>query len=274
MRYLFILLFVVAGTSLFSQEQPAGVCYILFVKGEIKKATGEKLVTGDTLSMNDIASLKFVTPGAMINFFESNVGSFRMTEKEIISPKAHHRFFDFLGHLLKVKGHPVSLSARGDCICADPKPCLASDTSINHNILLIDNFSFRPDDIINKADRVFYFIQYGNQKRRLKVVNGSVEITVADLIFKDTSFTEGETPEFKIGLYIKNSGIERSDHVANARFNIVSIAVLQEYYKILKVATQATDLGKLKENFTNDVYLYFGKPTPCQLDLIINSINE
>lgn len=275
MRQLFLFfLFCLSLLLVFSQEQQASPCYILYVKGDIRKLDGQKLVTGDTISVEEMTTLKFDSPGAMINLFEPSVGSFRMTEKEIISPKANHSFFEFLGHLLKVKGHPVSLSSRGDCVCIDPKPCLATDTAINNTVLLIDKITFNADPIIEKAERAFYFIQFGNQKRRLKVVNGLVELSPADFIFRDTSFVEGETPELTIGLYVKEAGNEHSDLVANVRFNIVSLTELLEYYKSLVKAKQMADLNLVKEIFTNDLYLFFGKPTTCQVDYIINSSKE
>jgi hypothetical protein len=58
------------------------------------------------------------------------------------------------------------------------------------------------------------------------------------------------------------------------RFNIVPDSVLTNYYKTLRQATGETDLIKIKQAFINDVYLYFGKPTECQIDNIINSIKE
>jgi hypothetical protein len=73
--------------DLFFSQDATSVCFILYVKGEIKKPSGQKLIQGDTISVNDLTALKFETSGAVANFFETSAGSFRMTEKEIIAPQ-------------------------------------------------------------------------------------------------------------------------------------------------------------------------------------------
>jgi hypothetical protein len=101
-----------------------------------------------------------------------------------------------------------------------------------------------------------------------------VQLSRSDFVFKDTSFTEGETPLFTIGLYINDGTMEHSDLVANVKFNIVADTILMNYYKALQQATNETDLLKLKSTFVSDVYLYFGMPTECLIDIIINSVKE
>lgn len=274
MKYFYLFLSIIFFRTGHSQEQQSVVCFVLYVKGEIKKPTGQKIFPGDTILVNALAALKFETPGAMINLFESKAGSFRMTEKEIIARKGHDDFFHFLQHLLKIKGNPVSLSSRGDCKCVTPQSCFMPDTNLNNKILLIDQLTFSANDVIQKMETAVYYLNYNGQKRVLKVTNGEVKINTSDLVFRDTSFTEGETPELVIGLYLKDGSGTSNDLVAKTRFNIVPDSVLTNYYKTLRQATGEADLIKLKQAFINDVYLYFGKPTECQIDKIINSIKE
>jgi hypothetical protein len=274
MRYFYLFLLIIFFHTVHSQEQQSVVCFVLYVKGEIKKPTGQKIFPGDTMLVNDLAALKFETPGAMINLFESTAGSFRMTEKEIIARKGHDDFFHFLKHLLKIKGNPVSLSSRGDCKCVTPQSCFIPDTNLNNKVLLIDQLTFSANEVIQKVETAAYYLNYNGQKRILKVKDGVVQINTSDLVFKDTSFREGETPEFVIGLYLKDGSGTSNDLVAKVRFNIVPDSVLTNYYKTLRQATGETDLVKIKQAFINDVYLYFGKPTECQIENIINSIKE
>ena len=281
MKFFCLFLSIIFFHSAHSQERQSVVCFVLYVKGEIKKPTGQKIFPGDTILANDLAALrnglaalKFETPGAIINLFESTAGSFRMTEKEIIAGKGHEDFFQFLRHLLKVKGQSVSLSSRGDCKCVTPQSCFIPDTNLNNKVLLIDQLTFSANEIIQKVETGAYYLNYNGQKRILKVTDGVVQIKSSDLVFKDTSFTEGETPELVIGLYLKDGSNTSNDLVAKVRFNIVPDSVLTGYYKTLRRATGETDLIKLKQAFVNDVYLYFGKPTECQVDSIINSIKE
>lgn len=274
MKYFYLFLSIIFFRTGHSQEQQSVVCFVLYVKGEIKKPTGQKIFPGDTILVNALAALKFETPGAMINLFESKAGSFRMTEKEIIARKGHDDFFHFLQHLLKIKGNPVSLSSRGDCKCVTPQSCFMPDTNLNNKILLIDQLTFSANEVIQKVETAVYYLNYNGQKRVLKVTDGEVKINTSDLVFRDTSFTEGETPELVIGLYLKDGSGTSNDLVAKARFNIVPDSVLTNYYKTLRQATGEADLIKLKQAFINDVYLYFGKPTECQIDKIINSIKE
>ncbi len=274
MKYFYLFLLIIFFHTVHSQEQQSVVCFVLYVKGEIKKPTGQKIFPGDTMLVNDLATLKFETPGAMINLFESTAGSFRMTEKEIIARKGHDDFFHFLKHLLKIKGNPVSLSSRGDCNCLTPHSCFFTDTSLNDKVLLCGKLTFKADDLLQKEKQAFYFLQYNHQKRKLRVVDNYVQLSRSDFVFKDTSFTEGETPLFTIGLYINDGTMEHSDLVANVRFNVVADTVLKNYYKTLQQAANETNLLKLKDTFITDVYLYFGKPTECTIDKIINSFKE
>jgi len=281
MKYFYLFLSFIFFNNVHSQERQSVVCFVLYVKGEIKKPTGRKIFPGDTILANDLAALKndlaalkFETPGAIINLFESTAGSFRMTEKEIIASKGHEDFFQFLKHLLKVKGQSVSLSSRGDCKCVTPQSCFMPDTNLNNKVLLIDQLTFNANEVIQKVETAAYYINYNGRKRILKVTDGIVQINASDLVFKDTSFTEGETPELVIGLYLKDGSSTSNDLIAKVRFNIVPDSVLTNYYKTLRQATSETDLIKLKQAFVNDVYLYFGKPTECQIDSIINSIKE
>jgi hypothetical protein len=255
-------------------QQASSACWVLYVKGEIKKPAGQKLMQGDTVSLIDLPSLKFETIGAVVNFYETSAGSFRMTADEIIAPKGHESFFIFLKHLLKIKGQPVSLSSRGECNCLTPYSCFFTDTSLNDKVLLCDKLTFKADDLLQKEKQAFYFLQYNRQKRKLRVVDNYVQLSRSDFVFKDTSFTEGETPLFTIGLYINDGTMEHSDLVANVKFNIVADTVLMNYYKALQQATNETDLLKLKGAFVSDVYLYFGKPMECVIDKIINSLKE
>ena len=277
MKYFYLFLSIVCFHTAHSQQRQSMVCFVLYVKGEIKKPTGQKIAPGDTIhvkALADLDALKFETPGAIINLFESKAGSFRMTEKEIIAPKGHDDFFHFLKHLLKIKGQSVSLSSRGDCKCVTPQSCFIPDTNLNSKVLLIDQLTFSANEIIQKVETAAYFLNYNGQKRILKVKDGIVQINTSDLVFKDTSFTEGESPELVIGLYLKDGSGISTDLVAKVRFNIVPDSVLMNYYKTLRRASGETDLIKLKQAFINDVYLYFGKPTECQIDNIINSIKE
>jgi hypothetical protein len=273
MKYFYLFISIIFFQIVHSQEQRSLICFVLYVKGEIKKPTGQKIFPGDTMLVNDLAALKFETPGAMINLFESTAGSFRMTEKEIIARKEHD-FFHFLKHLLKIKGNPVSLSSRGDCKCVTPQSCFIPDTNLNNRVLLIDQLTFSANEVIQKVETAAYYLNYNGQKRILKVKDGVVQINTSDFVFKDTSFREGETPELVIGLYLKDGSGTSNDLVAKVRFNIVPDSVLTNYYKTLRQATGETDLVKIKQAFINDVYLYFGKPTECQIDNIINSIKE
>jgi len=274
MKCFYLFLLIIFFHTAHSQERRSVVCFVLYVKGEIKKPTGQKIFSGDTLLVNALTALKFETPGAMINLFEPTAGSFRMTEKEIIARKGHDDFFHFLKHLLKIKGNPVSLSSRGDCKCVTPQSCFIPDTNLNNKILLIDQLTFSANEVIQKVETAAYYLNYNGQKRILKVTDGVVQIKTSDLVFKDTSFIEGETPEFVIGLYLKDGSGTSNDLVAKVRFNIVPDSVLTNYYKTLRRATGETNLIKLKQAFVDDVYLYFGKPTECQIDSIINSIKE
>ena len=274
MRYLYFFLLSVFSMSALSQQQPTSICFILYVKGDIKKPSGQKLTQGDTILFNDLAGLKFDGTGAMVNLYEATAGSFRMTDKEIIVSKKNDGFFVFLTHLLKIKGHPVSLSSRGECRCVTPQSCFIPDTNLNDKVLLIDQLSFRADDIIQKAESAAYYLNYNGQKRMLKIADGSVLVQTTDFMFRDTSFTEGETPELIIGLYVKNESGTHNDLVAKVKFNIIRDTVLAQYYKALRQATGETDLLKIKQSFVNDVYLYFGKPSECEIDKIINSIKE
>ena len=276
MKYFYLFLSVIFYHSVHSQERQSMVCFVLYVKGEIKKPTGQKIFPGDTILVNvltDLESLNF-EPGAMINLFESRAGSFQMTKKEIIAPNGHEDFFHFLKHLLKIKGQSVSLSSRGDCKCVTPQSCFIPDTNLNNKVLLIDQLTFSANEVIQKVETAAYYLNYNGQKRILKVTDGIVQIKTSDLVFKDTSFTEGATPELVIGLYLKDGSGTSNDLIAKVRFNIVPDSVLTNYYKTLHQATGETDLIKLKQAFVNDVYLYFGKPTECQIDSIINSIKE
>lgn len=281
MKCFYLLLSIIFFHTVHSQERQSVVCFVLYAKGEIKRSTGQKIFTGDTILAKDItalkkdlASLKFETAGAMINLFESTAGSFRMTGEGIIAGKGHEDFFLFFKHLLKVKGQSVSLSSRGDCKCVTPQSCFIPDTNLNNKVLLIDQLTFSANEIVQKVETAAYYLNYNGQKRILKVTDGVVQIKSSDFVFKDTSFTEGETPELVIGLYLKDGSGTSNDLVAKVRFNIVSDSVLTNYYKTLRRATGETDLIKLKQAFVNDVYLYFGKPTECQVDSIINSIKE
>jgi hypothetical protein len=281
MKYFYLFFSIIFFHTAHSQERQSVVCYVLYVKGEIKKPTGQKIFTGDTIIANDLtalkkglAALKFETPGAMINLFESTAGSFRMTEEGIMGSKGHEDFFLFFKHLLKIKGQSVSLSSRGDCKCVTPQSCFIPDTNLNNKVLLIDQLTFSANEVIQKVETAAYYLNYNGRKRILKVTDGIVQIKTSDLVFKDTSFTEGETPELVIGLYLKDGSGTSTDLVAKVRFNIVPDSVLTNYYKTLRQATGETDLIKLKQAFINDVYLYFGKPTECQIDSIINSIKE
>ena len=276
MKYFYLFLSVIFFHNVHSQERQSMVCFVLYVKGEIKKPTGQKIFPGDTILVNvltDLESLNF-EPGAMINLFESRAGSFQMTKKEIIAPNGHEDFFHFLKHLLKIKGQSVSLSSRGDCKCVTPQSCFIPDTNLNNKVLLIDRLTFSANEVIRKVETAAYYLNYSGQKRILKVTDGIVQIKTSDLVFKDTSFTEGETPELVIGLYLKDGSNTSNDLIAKVRFNIVPDSVLTNYYKTLRQATGETDLIKIKQAFINDVYLYFGKPTECQIDNIINSIKE
>jgi hypothetical protein len=148
------------------------------------------------------------------------------------------------------------------------------DTNLNNKVLLIDQLTFSANEVIQKAEMATYYLNYNGQKKILKVTDGIVQIKTSDFVFKDTSFTEGETPELIIGLYVKDGSGTFNDLVAKVRFNIVRDSVLTNYYKTLRQATGETDLIKVKQAFVNDVYLFFGKPTECQIDKIINSVNE
>jgi hypothetical protein len=273
MRIFYLFFLLVFIQPVFSQET-VSVCFILYVKGEIKKPSGQKLIQGDTISLDGLNALKFETPGAVANFFETSAGSFKMTENEIIAPRGHENFFNFLKHLLKIKGQPVSLSSRGDCNCLSPQSCFFTDTSFNDKVLLVDKLTFKADDILQKAKQAFYFLEYNGQKRKLHVVDGYVQLSSSDFVFKDTSFAEGETPLFTIGLYVNDGTMGHSDLVANVKFNVVADTVLRDYYKTLQRAASEGDLIKLKDAFANDVYIYFGRPTECLIDKIINSAKE
>ncbi len=274
MRYFYLVFFLIFLSSAYSQEQP-NTCFVLFVKGEIKKPSGLKLIQGDTVSSVDLASLSFETPGAKANLFENSVGTFQIMKGQIISSsKKGEKFFAFLSHLLKIKGHPVSLSSRGDCNCVTPQACFIPDTNLNDKVLLIDELSFRADDAAVKAEMATYYINYNGKKNLLKINDGSVHIRIPDLVFKDTAFNNGETPDLIIGLYLKNGSGTFNDLIAKLKFNIVPDSVLSTYYKTLRFASGESDLIKLKQAFVNDVYLYFGKPNECQIDKIINSIKD
>src|SRR4030095_8417245 len=189
MKYFYFFLLLIFFHPVYSQEQQPVVCFVLYIKGEIKKPSGQKLLPGDTMLVNDLAALSFETPGAMVNLFEASAGSFRMTDKEIIVRKGHDNFFHFLKHLLKIKGHPVSLSSRGDCKCVTPQSCFLPDTNLNNKVLLIDQLTFSANEIIQKAEMATYYLNYNGQKKILKVTDGIVQIKTSDFVFKDTSFT-------------------------------------------------------------------------------------
>jgi hypothetical protein len=48
---------------------------------------------------------------------------------------------------------------------------------------------------------------------------------------------------------------------------------LVAYYKALKSAMEGESLEKIRETFTTDIYLFFGKPTECQVEKIIHVAN-
>ena len=236
MKYFYLFFSIIFFHTVHSQERQSVVCFVLYVKGEIKKPTGQKIFPGDTILAKDLAALKkdlaalkFETPGAMINLFESTAGSFQMTEKEVTAHKGHEDFFQFLRHLLKVKGQSVSLSSRGDCKCVTPQSCFIPDTNLNNKVLLIDQLTFSANEVIQKVETAAYYVSYNGKKRILKVKDGIVQINTSDLVFKDTSFTEGETPELVIGLYLKDGSSTSNDLVAKVRFNIVPDSVLTNY---------------------------------------------
>lgn len=274
MKYLFLLLLSGHVLAVHSQGPQSSTCFILYVKGEIKKPSGQKLIQGDTILFEGLAGLQFETPDATVNVFESKIGSFRMTRDEITVPKKHESFFIFLTHLLKVKGHPVSLSSRGDCHCVTPQACFLPDTNLNDKVLLTDELSFRANEVFQKSETAAYYINYNGQKRILRVTDGSVLIGKPDLVFKDTAFTIGETPELILGLYLKTSEGVSNDLLAKVRFQIVPDSVLVAYYKTLELASGEKDLIKLRQKFIDDVYLYFGKPSECQIDKIINTTKD
>lgn len=274
MKYLLLLLLSGHVLAVHSQGPQSSICFILYVKGEIKKPSGQKLIQGDTILFEGLAGLQFETPDATVNVFESKIGSFRMTRDEITVPKKHESFFIFLTHLLKVKGHPVSLSSRGDCHCVTPQACFLPDTNLNDKVLLTDELSFRANEVFQKSETAAYYINYNGQKRILRVTDGSVLIGKPDLVFKDTAFTIGETPELILGLYLKTSEGVSNDLLAKVRFQIVPDSVLVAYYKTLELASGEKDLIKLRQKFIDDVYLYFGKPSECQIDKIINTTKD
>lgn len=274
MKYFILFLFLIAGPVIYSQVQDNDVCFVLYVKGEVKKSSGISVVKNDTILFKDIPNLDYKTENCCVNIFHPTLGTFQLTKSAIIKSQEHKSFIDFLLHLLKTKGNKISLSSRGSCVCLTPRACFYSDTAVNDKILLVDSLSFEADEILLSAEKGFYFLQYKNRSKKLRIIDGNVILSPSDFVFKDTSFSEGETPEMAIGLYVSKDGTASFNLVANVKFNLVPDSVLTIYYQSLKTAMNEPDLKKVYDSFSQDVYLYFGKPTECQLEKIINSINK
>lgn len=278
MKYLFLIFSLLNITMVLSQAPDGAVCYVAAVKGEIRMTEDKIIMTGDKISISDIPALKYISDGSQLILFNSTYGSFRLPAKELPVTGAKESLINFLAHLLKIKGRPVSLSSRGGCECAAPQGCFFTDTTLNDKVLMVDSLSFIADELLSAAKTGFYFLQYNMKDRKplrkkLKIENGVVYITPKDLIFEDSIFKEGETAELVLGLYIKEEEGESSNLVAHVKFKTVPATILQDYYTALKTAMQGSAPEEIYDEFCRGVYILFGKPNECQLKRIIDYPN-
>jgi hypothetical protein len=167
----------------------------------------------------------------------------------------------------------VTLATRGNCVCISPVACFFTDTAFNNKNLLLDSVEFEPDNALYETEKAFYFLQYGKEKKRLRMSDGKVIITQEDIVFKDTSFIQENSPELILGLVKSRNGLTTSTLVTKVSFAMVSMEELAAYYKALRAAMEGESLEKIRETFTTDIYFFFGKPNECQVEKIIHVAN-
>ena len=272
-QLILLLLFMSFYLNGITQVNYNSVCYVLNVKGEVHKATDIKLKIGDTVQFGNLRNLEFKNETCNLTVYQPILGSFRLTKNEMDQAGSHESFVEFIGHLLKLKGRRVSLSSRGNCYCSAAVSCFFTDTILNDKNLLLDSLVFDIDNSLFEAENGFYYIQYQKERKRLRIDNGKVVIVPSDLFFNDSTYRIENSPQLILGMVKSSEGKITNTLVTKAKFNIVSMNVLSDYYKVLKEAMPGADLKTLYDAFSTDVYIYFGKPTECQLDKIINSVN-
>ena len=272
MKKTFTFLLLVSNFICFGQTNENSVCFVLNVKGDIWKPIDTKLKTGDTLLFKNISTLFFGDNSSSITIFEPTLGSFKIGKNEMIEREKHESLLDFIRHLFKIKGKQIPLSSRGECSCITASSCFYTDSVINKKNLLVDSLMFEIDNFLFESEIGFYYLQFKKEKKRLRINNGVVYITPEDLQFKDETFKIDESPEVILGIYRLRNGEGVSTLVTKIRFYVESADILREYYKALKTAMRGSNLKEIFDVFSADVYMYFGKPSVCLIEKIINSI--
>ena len=259
-------------TGAFAQNNM--VCFITFLKGNIKSSDKKLIKVGDQIPLSELKKLSYSGIKDTIKFFSKNGnGTAYMNSASFTDTK--EGFVEFAEDILKIKAQSIPLSSRGNgCECPLLDQCIATNHSINDKLLIFDTLFLPANTDLNIYDSCCYLLAWktseGNIYNRLKMLNGYILLTKEDLVFNGKYYNENGNDSLTLAIYKNFQGNKYIMPISNIKPNPVPRSLLQDYYETVLKAMQGHTQEEIYLTYYRNIYASLGKPDQCCLKKLIN----
>jgi hypothetical protein len=229
------------------------------VIGNVKKLSGEVLVTGSKLSDDDV--LLFSSTSDMVRVIVAGKGIYVISP----GPKAEQKqnsVVEILKNTMHVKYKEGYLSGRGETVAMVPE-AFEPDPGGNKKALIRGESKFlfnRHKYDVSNGSKFFLQIEYEGSKPYIR----ALETNADTLLLHASNFRTGNTESAKkakyiVGFYFKDKNTSESLADLDPYFD--ETGEMEAIIKVVASQSNQTDKSKLQEACYSEVYGALGKPS-------------